>query len=76
MAKKYGRLGERTRCRLCRQNMNTVDYKDIILLKKFTAKNGKIVSRKQSGTCAKHQRQVKKAVFRARYIGLLPYISV
>lgn len=76
MVKKYGRLGERTRCRLCRETAEVIDYKNIGLLKKFVGKNGKLLARKRSGTCARHQRRIKQAVFRARFIGLLPYTKV
>jgi len=73
--KKYGHLGERTRCRLCRERIKEVDYKYVELLEKYAARNGKIASRKRTGTCARHQRQIKDAVKRARFVGFLPYIS-
>lgn len=73
--KKYGHMGDRTRCRFCRERVIEVDYKDIGKLDKCFARNGKIVARKRSGTCARHQRQVKLAVKRARFLGLLPYTN-
>ena len=76
MAKKYGHLVERTRCRLCRESVKDVDYKNVSFLEKYTARNGKIAARKRSGTCARHQRKLKKAIFRARFIGLMPYTAV
>ncbi|HAK96737.1 MAG TPA: 30S ribosomal protein S18 [Planctomycetes bacterium] len=73
--KKYGHLGDRTRCRLCRERIREVDYKNVDLLEKCAARNGKIASRKRTGTCARHQRQIKEAVKRARFVGFMPYIS-
>ena len=75
MAKKYGHLSDRTRCRFCRERIKTVDYKDVARLDKYCARNGKILARKRSGTCARHQRQVKIAVKRARFLGLMAYTS-
>ena len=68
-------LSERTRCRFCRDRIKVVDYKDVVRLDKLCARNGKIVARKHSGTCAAHQRQVKLAVKRARQLGLLSYTA-
>ena len=75
MAKKYGHLTERTRCRFCRERIAQVDYKDLSKLDKCFARNGKIIPRKRAGTCARHQRQVKLAIKRARFLGLLAYTS-
>jgi small subunit ribosomal protein S18 len=52
-----------------------IDYKDTESLRKMMTGNGKIVSRKRSGATAMEQRMIARAVKRARYIGLLPYIS-
>ncbi len=73
--KKYGHLSDRSRCRFCREQVTYVDYKELSKLDKYCARNGKVVARKRSGTCARHQRQVKLAVKRARYMGLLTYTS-
>ena len=75
MAKKYGHLAERTRCRFCRDKVELIDYKDIGRLDKFCFRNGKMLARKRSGNCARHQRQVKRAVKRARFLGLLAYTA-
>jgi small subunit ribosomal protein S18 len=52
-----------------------VDYKDVRTLHKLNTPQGKLYSRKRSGTCAAHQRQVKRAVKRARFLALLPYVG-
>lgn len=52
-----------------------IDYKDVKLLRKFISERGKIVPRRISGTSAKSQRQLAKAIKRARYIALLPYVA-
>ena len=52
-----------------------VDYKDVARLKKYISERGKILPRRVTGTCAKHQRELTTAVKRARQIAVLPYIS-
>jgi len=52
-----------------------IDYKDIHLLQKLTTSQGKLFSRKRSGNCAKCQRHARKAIKRARYLGLMPYVG-
>jgi small subunit ribosomal protein S18 len=52
-----------------------IDYKDVVRLRKFTSERGKILPRRMTGTCAKHQRQLSSAIKRARVIALLPYVS-
>ena len=52
-----------------------MDYKDVRTLQRLTTPQGKIFSRKRSGTCATHQRQIKRAIKRARFIALLPYVG-
>ena len=63
----------RKRCRLCMEKIELVDYKDVATLKNFTTERGKILARRISGNCAKHQRQVTRAIQRARNIALLPF---
>jgi len=75
MGKKYGHLSERERCRFCREKIGEVDYKDLGRLDRYCSRNGKIMARKRSGACAKHQRQVKLAIKRARFLGLLAYVA-
>jgi len=64
------------KCPLCESGVKSVSYKDVYQLKKFTSIRGKIVHPEKSGACRKHQRQILKAVKRARYIALLPYVYV
>jgi len=65
----------RTRCRFCREGIKTVDYKDVENLRRLLTATGKIFSRKRSGNCARHQRQVKRAIKLARILGLLPFVG-
>lgn len=71
----YADTGKKRRklCRLCGDNFENVDYKDIELLKTFTTERGKIIPRRISGNCAKHQRQITIAIQRARTIALMPF---
>ena len=62
-------------CRFCSEKTDFIDYKDMIGLKKFVTERGKIIPRRISGNCAKHQRRLTVALKRARYIALLPYIG-
>jgi small subunit ribosomal protein S18 len=55
--------------------IKAVDYKDIDLLRRFVTDRGKILPRRVTGTCAKHQRVVSAAVKRARMVALLPYVE-
>lgn len=62
-------------CVFCVEKVEKIDYKDITRLKKFITERGKIVPRRVSGNCAKHQRQLTREIIRARHIALLPYIA-
>ena len=62
-------------CTFCTEKLEDIDYKDIPRLKKFLSERSKILPRRITGNCAKHQRTLTTAVKRARYIALLPYIS-
>ena len=53
----------------------TVDYKDVDILRKYINERGKILPRRVTGTCSKHQRQVVEQIKRARAIALLPYTN-
>lgn len=74
-AKKYGKFGDRNRCRFCRAKITEVDYKDVETLRKLCTAQGKVFGRKRSGNCAKHQRSMKRAIKRARYMALIPYMG-
>lgn len=60
-------------CKVCAEKMENVDYKNFQFIKSFTMESGKILSRRITGTCAKHQRQITKAVKRNRNLAILPY---
>jgi len=62
-------------CKLCQTKVEYVDYKNTKLLKDFLTEKGKIIPRRITGNCAKHQRMVKIAIKRARHMALLPYIK-
>ncbi|HVA26567.1 MAG TPA: 30S ribosomal protein S18 [Candidatus Baltobacteraceae bacterium] len=62
-------------CGFCGDKAVDVSYRDINRLKKYVSERGKIVPRRISGTCAKHQRMVTVAIKRARVIAFLPYVS-
>ncbi|MEG1753724.1 MAG: 30S ribosomal protein S18, partial [Christensenella sp.] len=53
----------------------SIDYKDVMKLRKYITERGKITPRRASGTCAKHQRELAIAIKRARIMALLPYVS-
>ena len=61
-------------CFFCSQNMQTIDYKEVGLLKRFVSSQMKIIDPKHTGICAKHQRRLAEAIKRARYMALLPYV--
>ena len=62
-------------CQFCAEKAESIDYKDVAKLKKFTSERAKILPRRVTGTCAKHQRELTTAIKRARHLALLPYIS-
>ena len=61
-------------CHFSKNNITQIDYKDIDALGKFMNPHGRMIARKRTGICAKHQRQLAQAIKRARFMGLLPYI--
>ena len=69
------RFLRRKSCRFCMEKMDLVDYKDIVRLKKFVTERGKIIPRRITGNCARHQRLLTEAIKRARNIALLPFSS-
>jgi len=62
-------------CRFCADKSIVIDYKDIKTLKYFIKERGKIIPRRISGTCSKHQRVIAHAIKQARTIALLPYVG-
>jgi len=72
-AKDLNRRVKKKPCALCRDRIEWVDYKDIPLLRKFMSDRGKIRSRRVTGNCAQHQRDIAQAIKTARELVLLPY---
>lgn len=62
-------------CHFCANKVVSIDYKDYPTLRRYTSDRGKILPRRISGNCAKHQRELTRAVKRARSIALLPYTN-
>ena len=71
--KNFKNSSRRKVCVFCQEKVETIDYKDVARLKKFITEGGKILPRRMSGTCAKHQRELAKAIKRARVAALLPF---
>lgn len=72
--KKRGRRKKKV-CVFCVENATSIDYKDVAKLRKFVSERGKILPRRITGNCAKHQRLLTTAVKRARHIALLAYVA-
>lgn len=72
----FGRKGRKKVCAFCVDKAGAkIDYKDVAKLRKYISERGKIVPRRVTGTCAFHQREVTKAIKRARHLALLPYVN-
>ena len=69
------RRGRRKVCSFCVDRVDYIDYKDLSRLRKYTSERSKIIPRRVTGTCAKHQRELTIAIKRARHLALMPYIS-
>ena len=67
------RMPRRKVCAFCQNKVDEIDYKDIATLKKYVTEKGKILPRRMTGTCAKHQRVLAVAIKRARLVDLLPF---
>lgn len=72
--KKRGRRKKRV-CAFCAEKVNSVDYKDVAKLRKFVSERGKILPRRITGNCAKHQRVLTLAIKRARHVALMAYVQ-
>lgn len=68
-----GRKPRRKVCTFCTDKIEYIDYKDVNRLRRFVNERGKIMPRRMTGTCAKHQRELATAIKRARVMALLPY---
>ena len=69
------RKGRRKVCQFCVDKVKFIDYKDIARLRRFLSERAKILPRRVTGTCARHQRDLTVAIKRARQIALLPFVS-
>lgn len=70
-----GRKGRKKVCAFCVDKIQDIDYKDTLRLRRYLSDRGKIVPRRVTGTCARHQRQLTTAIKRARHLAFLPYVS-
>ncbi|HIY29002.1 MAG TPA: 30S ribosomal protein S18 [Firmicutes bacterium] len=70
-----GRKGRRKVCSFCVDKVETIDYKDVARLRRFISERAKILPRRVTGTCARHQRELTVAIKRARHLALLPFSS-
>ncbi|GAB4482777.1 MAG: 30S ribosomal protein S18 [Thermodesulfovibrionales bacterium] len=75
MAMPQKRFQRRKFCKFCAEKTEFIDYKDIKLLRNYLTERGKILSRRMTGTCSKHQRELSEAVMRARSIAILSYVE-
>ncbi len=70
-----GRKSRKKVCSFCVDKVEFIDYKDISRLRRFVSERAKILPRRVTGTCARHQRDLTVAIKRARYLALMPYTS-
>ena len=70
-----GKRAKRKVCSFCVDKIEHIDYKDAPRLRRYLSERGKILPRRITGTCAKHQRQLTVAIKRARQIALLPFVN-
>ncbi len=61
-------------CQFCTKGAQAISYKDEKTLRKYISERGKILPRRVTGACAKHQREIVNAINRARHVGILPYV--
>lgn len=69
------RKGRKKVCSFCVDKVENIDYKDVARLRRFISERAKILPRRVTGTCARHQRELTVAIKRARHLALLPFIS-
>ena len=69
------RKGRKKVCAFCVDKVETIDYKDVARLRKFTSERAKILPRRVTGTCARHQRELTTAIKRARQVALMAYTA-
>lgn len=68
-------LKRRKSCRFCEQKVKIIDYKDERLLRRYISDRGKILPRRITGNCARHQRQLTMAIKRGRHLAMLPFTA-
>ena len=68
------RKGRKKVCVFCVEKVDEIDYKDVAKLRKYVSERGKILPRRITGNCAKHQRALTVAIKRARHLALMPYV--
>ena len=73
--KKRSGMRRKKICQFCADKAENIDYKDVDKLKKYVTDRGKILPKRVTGTCAIHQRDVTRAIKRARIVALLPYTA-
>jgi len=72
--KRRNELNRQRHCVFCIHNVKAIDYKNVNGLRRFLSSYGKIVPRRRSGVCAKHQRMLAQAIKRARHMALIPFL--
>lgn len=70
-----GRRSRRKVCSFCVDKVEKIDYKDTAKLRKYVSERAKILPRRATGTCAKHQRELTTAIKRARHVAIMPYTA-
>ena len=75
MSKQDQQVRKRRSCRFCDNKEIFIDYKNEKKLSRFISEQGKIIPKRITGTCSKHQRQLVQAIKRARHLALLPFVS-
>ena len=70
-----GRKGRKKVCGFCVDKVENIDYKDVARLRRYISERAKILPRRVTGTCARHQRELTVAIKRARHLALLPFSS-
>lgn len=73
--KKFRKPAKKKVCAFCVAGEKNIDYKDVAKIRKYVTERGKILPRRQTGVCAKHQRELTTAIKRARNVALLPYVG-
>jgi len=71
--KSFKKVSRRKVCAFCQEKISSIDYKDVTRLKKYVSEGGKILPRRNTGVCAKHQRLLSTAIKRARVMSLISF---